>query len=176
MGSKKAFRKMAFEKRKLIENKKAKDNIIKNKVLNNIKVKESKNILIYVSLKLEVDTKEIIQELLLEKKNIYVPRVLESQMEFFKINSLQDLQKGTFGILEPKGNQKLVDFNSCCIIVPGLMFDFYNNRLGYGGGYYDKYLENKDIYKIGICYNDFLCQELKTNCHDVKMDVVITER
>ena len=55
------------------------------------------------------------------------------------------------------------------------MFDNQNNRLGYGGGYYDKYLQNKNLYKIGICFKEFLIDKLVVSKHDVKMNLIITD-
>ena len=63
-----------------------------------------------------------------------------------------------------------------CIIVPGLLFDKNNNRLGYGGGYYDRFLANNNIYKIGICFSNFLVDKIIIDKNDIKMDEVITER
>ena len=67
------------------------------------------------------------------------------------------------------------DFENSVIIVPGLMFDKELNRLGYGKGYYDKYLKSKNIYKIGLCYSCNLIDSLEIEEHDIKMDLVITE-
>ena len=159
-----------------MKDKKEKSRIIKDKLLKNPKILESKNILIYVSLSEEVETKELIEELLKLKKLVYTPRIVSNYIEFYQITSLLDLKPGKFNILEPIGEKKFINFSSCCIIVPGLLFDKSNNRLGYGGGYYDKYLENKKIYKIGICFHDLLIDKLETLSHDIKMDLVITER
>ncbi len=169
------LRKEVLEKRKKIILKKEKDEIIKQKVLKNKNVQETKNILIYVSKKDEVYTFNLIKELLRLKKNIYLPKVEAKEINFYQIKSLKELKLGFFNIYEPIGNLKLTDFKESIIIVPGLLFDKFNNRLGYGGGYYDKFLENKKIYKIGLCYKEFLVNELSVLEHDIKMDLVITE-
>ena len=174
--SKKSLRNYALSLRKEIINKKDLETRIINNVLNNKKVLESNNILIYVSLELEVDTRKLINELWNLNKNIYVPKVEGNIINFYKINSFQDLVIGSFGVLEPITNIIYRDDNISCCIIPGLLFDKNNNRLGYGGGYYDRFLENKNIYKIGICFSTFMVDNLITDKYDIKMDEVITER
>jgi len=97
-------------------------------------------------------------------------------INFYKINSFDNLVIGSFGVLEPITNIIYKDDNNSCCIIPGLLFDKNNNRLGYGKGYYDKFLENRNIYKIGICFSTFLVDNLITDKYDIKMDEVITER
>ncbi len=174
--SKKSFRDYAFSLRKKISNKKDLETKIRNNILNNSKVLDSNNILIYISKDLEVDTKILIKDLWNLNKNIYVPKVENNIINFYKINSFKDLVIGSYNILEPITNIKYKYNKNDCIIVPGLLFDKKNNRLGYGGGYYDKYLSDKKLYKIGICFSTFLVDKLITDKYDIKMDEVITER
>ena len=174
--SKKSLRNYALSLRKELINKKDLETKIINNVLNNKKVLEANNILIYVSLDMEVDTKELINKLWKLNKNIYVPKVEENIINFYKINSFGNLVIGSFGVLEPITNIIYKDDNNSCCIIPGLLFDKNNNRLGYGKGYYDKFLENRNIYKIGICFSKFLVDSLVTDKYDIKMDEVITER
>ncbi len=174
--SKKSLRNYALSLRKEIINKKDLETKVINNVLNNKKVLEANNILIYVSLDMEVDTKVLINKLWNLNKNIYVPKVEGSIINFYKIDSFNDLVIGSFGVLEPITNIIYKDDNNSCCIIPGLFFDKNNNRLGYGGGYYDRFLENKNIYKIGICFSTFIVDNLITDKYDIKMDEVITER
>ncbi len=174
--SKENLRNYAKYLRKNIKNKEIPEDKIKNKVLNNKKVLKSKNILIYVSLKDEVNTKIIIEELWNLNKNIYVPKVEKNIINFYKINDFKELVIGSYNILEPITNIKYQYNKKDLIILPGLLFDKHNNRLGYGGGYYDKYLSDKKLYKIGICFSTFLVDKLTIDKYDIKMDEVITER
>ena len=174
--SKKSLRNYALSLRKEIINKKDLETKIINNVLNNKKVLEANNILIYVSLDMEVDTKVLINKLWKLNKNIYVPKVEGRIINFYKINSFDDLEIGSFGVLEPITNIIYKDDNNSCCIIPGLLFDKNNNRLGYGKGYYDKFLKNRNIYKIGICFSTFLVDNLVTDKYDIKMDEFITER
>jgi len=174
--SKSDLRKYVKEKRKIIKDKDYLDNIIKNKLLQNEYIKNSQDILVYLSKELEVDTFKLINELLKLGKNIYAPCVIDSKLEFYKLSSLEDIKLSSFNIYEPIGRIKYNFNKSSCIIVPGLLFDKNNNRLGYGGGYYDRFLSNLDIYKIGVCYSEFLTDTIEVEEHDIKMDIVITER
>ena len=174
--SKQNLRDYAKHLRKNIKDKEILEDKIKNNVLNNKKILESKDILIYISLKDEVNTKIIIEELWKLKKNIYVPKVENNILNFYLINSFNDLKIGVFNILEPITNIKYNDNKDSCIIVPGLLFDKDNNRLGYGGGYYDRFLENNNIYKIGICFSTMIVDKIIFNEKDIKMDEIITER
>ncbi len=173
--SKNELRNFAKIKRNNILNKELKEKIITDKLLNHKKIINSNNILIYVSKDKEVSTKLLIKELLKLKKNIFVPKVLGNIIKFYKIESLDEVKKSTFEIEEPISNIEYVsDKNSVCII-PGLLFDKFNNRLGYGGGFYDKFLSKNKVYKIGICFNDFLVDKIDIDVYDIKMDEVITE-
>ena len=172
---KQELRTIAKENRICIKNKELKEKVITEKVLNNVKVKNSKNILIYVSMKYEVSTINLIKELFNLNKNIYVPKVIDNYLKFYQINSLEELEISKYGILEPTSNREFKYNKDSICIVPGLMFDKNNNRLGYGGGYYDRFLNKYDIYKIGICFKEFLIDKLEIEEHDIKMDLVIID-
>lgn len=174
--SKTNLRKYAISKRKEIKNKKILEEKIKNNFLNNQKIISSKNILIYVSKDEEVDTKEIIKELWKLNKNVFVPKVEGNIINFYLIKKFNDLEIGYYGILEPISHVKYQDNINTCIIVPGLLFDKNYNRLGYGGGYYDRFLTNKNIYKIGICFSTMIVDKIIVEKTDIKMDEIITER
>ena len=87
-----------------------------------------------------------------------------------------DLKRNEYAILEPKEriiNNKKIDV----IILPGSVFDINGNRIGYGKGYYDKYIKslNYNPLKIGVCYDFQLLDTIPTETHDVKMDIILTE-
>ena len=175
MDSKNVLRSISKNKRKNILNKEFKEKIITTKILKDKKVINTKNILIYVSMKEEVSTKILIEELLKLKKNIFVPKVIGKEIKFYKIESLMELKISNLGILEPVGEIQYKGSKDAVCIVPGLLFDKFNNRLGYGGGYYDKFLSENEVYKIGICFKEFLIDKINVDKHDIKMNKVITE-
>lgn len=174
--SKKTLRKEVLLKRKHILNKEEKDKIITRKLLDNFYIKNSKNILVYLAKSEEVNTFLFINSLFKLRKHVYAPKIEGKIMNFYEITSLDDLILGKFNILEPTSDKLFKNQENSCMIVPGLLFDEDNNRLGYGGGYYDKYLYDNNIYKIGICYDFFKVEKLKVEKYDIKMNEVITER
>ena len=161
------------EIRKNIKNKEEQDNIIFNKVINLEQYKQSSLVLIYVSLKYEVDTIELIKYSLKIGKKAAVPKCEGDNIVFYYINSLEELKEGNFGILEPKTNKIVKSFNNSICIIPGLAFDKQNNRIGYGRGFYDRFLKNYNGIKIGLTYKECICDKIDADENDIKMDKVI---
>ena len=154
-----------------------KSKIISDKVLSNEALKSSKVIAIYKSLKSEVDTDNIINDLWSMNKVVLIPKVEKDIINFYEYNINDKLIKSTFGVLEPNNNKIYKKENIDLIIVPGVCFDKYMNRMGFGKGYYDKYLENSNIYKIGICFNEQIYdKKLVTDKYDIKMNEIITDK
>jgi 5-formyltetrahydrofolate cyclo-ligase len=109
---------------------------------------------------------------------VSVPVVKGEEIFFSEIFSLSELEKSSFGLLEPK-NQKIVEAKKLdLIIVPGASFDKNGNRIGYGKGYYDRFLKtiSKHASTIGLCFEDNIEENIPTEAHDVKVDVVLTEK
>ena len=150
---KKLVRKEILNMRNNMSNEKR---ILKNKLIYNLFInsdlyKKAKDIFIYVSFGSEVNTHEIIKKAIIDKKNIYVPKIdmKKKEMIAVKIHSLTELSVNNYGILEPINVDKDKIANDFDIIVmPGVAFDENGNRIGYGGGYYDKYLEKNNIASI----------------------------
>ena len=165
-----------------IENKKEKSKLITEKLLNLSEVKVAKLIGIYMSFSSEVDTKDLIEQLLMLGKNIVIPRIYNNiEMEFYKFNSINDLKnKNILGILEPENNKenKASKDDIDLMIIPGIWFDLEKNRVGLGKGYYDRYLKNSNIKKIGICFDEQLLtgDTIDTNKYDIKMDKIVTNK
>ena len=161
------------EIRKNIKNKDELDNIIFNKIINLKEYKDRTLILTYVSLKEEVDTIELIKYSLNIGKQVAVPKCEGNDIVFYYINNLEDLKEGNFGILEPKTNETVNDFENSICIVPGIAFDKENNRIGYGKGFYDRFLKNYKGVKIGLTYKEYICDKIDVDDNDVKMDKII---
>lgn len=152
--------------------------IIKNKLYSLEEFKNSKNIMFYVSFENEVDTHEMIKELL-DKKTIVVPYVVKGNLHLSELKNFDDLEPKTFGILEPK-EDKIKEFDPQkldLIIVPGIVFDHNGHRVGYSLGYYDKFLAmlKNDHTKIGLAFDFQIIEKIPHEQHDVPMDIVITE-
>lgn len=141
--------------------------------------RHAKTILIYVSTTIEVDTTEIIAKALSDGKQVAVPRCVPGtrEMEFFVINSLDELSCGTFGILEPdpQKSQRLEDFSHSICVVPALACDRRGYRLGYGGGYYDRFLRNYPGDKVLILYKNCFVEHIWHGRFDVPVDRIVTE-
>ena len=153
------------------------DYSIYTKFLNSELFYEAKSIFIYVSVADEVDTYEIIKKALEFGKEVYVPYINDPenfQMQAAKICSLDDLGIGEFNIPTAK-NIEIIE-NPDLTIVPGLGFDRNKNRIGYGGGYYDRYLSKNQTTSVGFFASDFEIDEIETNEYDYKLDYIITEK
>ena len=172
MLTKEDLRKQMIIVRKNIQNKNKLSTVIVNKIFDLDIYQKSKTIALYNSLKSEVDTSILISELV--NKVILLPKVINNKIIFVKIDKNTKYKKSRIGVLEPIGNEYLGNID--LIIVPGVAFDKKKNRLGFGMGYYDRYLNNKNIYKIGICFHEQLLDDIPNEIHDIKMDLILTEK
>lgn len=134
-------------------------------------VKDCSDILIYSSFGTELDTHELIDALLSEGKNVYLPRVEGDEIKAVKYGELED---GAYGIKEPKGDVYTGKID--VVAVPYLAVNSRGYRLGYGGGYYDRFLKGKNCLKIGLGYYFQLCDEFKEDDWDEPLDMMICER
>lgn len=161
------------EKKKLMDKK-----IIQKLFLLDI-FQESQTVLLYISKDLEVSTEDIIKECKKRKKRIAVPKCdsISFNMKFYYINLCGDLKKGIFGIYEPSEDIccEVEDLSKGLCIVPGLCFDIYGYRLGYGKGYYDRFLSIFKGFKIGLCYSNCINFKLPIDKYDKAVDVIITD-
>ena len=138
------------------------------------KIESFKSIGIYVSMKGEVQTLDLIKKCLDAGKMVCVPKIVKGIMVFVTIKEFSECALGHFGILEPISNepcQNPIDVQ----VIPMLAFNERNYRLGYGKGYYDAYLKNYTGLKLGICYSSDFDPELRETEFDVKCDEILTE-
>lgn len=168
------LRKKYKEKRDNIKNKVTKDNLIYQKVINNKDILSSKTLLIYILINSEVDTIKIINYFL-NTKNIAVPKVIDNNMYFCYITNLNDLTPGKYNIPEPTNENIVTDFDNAICIVPGICYDKENYRIGYGKGYYDRFLSKNKIKTIGLCYKECMIEKIDNDKYDYKIDEVITD-
>lgn len=161
--------------------KESKSNSITTKIISTSWYKNSDTILVYVSTEIEVDTKELIKYALNNGKKVAVPRCIPGtcEMDFYYISSLDDLETGTFSVLEPviEKCQKVEIFDNVLSIVPGLAFDLEGYRIGYGKGYYDRFLsKHRNMFNIGICFCNCIVTKLYRGRFDVSVNALITEK
>lgn len=140
---------------------------------------EARVVALYAPIHNEVDTAEVMQVALASTKIVLFPAVCHKGLEFRRITSPSVLRRGAFNILEPDETCPVHSPEEAdLIVVPGVTFDVCGRRIGYGKGYYDKslhQLEGKGK-MVGFCYDFQLVGEIAEEPHDVKMDMIITER
>ena len=141
----------------------------------------SENILGFVPYGSEIDIREILQDALQKGKKLYLPKVEGDDMFFYRVDSLADLVEGYKGILEPKGDTESFPYadeiaGKTLMLMPGVAFDMLRNRIGYGRGYYDRYLQGKEALQLRSIAVGFQCQlleEIPTEELDIKPYQVI---
>lgn len=139
--------------------------------------KRADRIYTYVSMDNEIDTIMLIDYSLSLEKRVFVPRVSGRDMEFYEISDISELSPGYMGIYEPDINGREPDYSRTGFMcMPGLAFDRSYNRIGYGGGFYDRYLsvENK-LYKAALAYEAQLLESIPAQDGDVRPDMIVTE-
>lgn len=156
------------------------DRKIQNRLMNLWAFREASAILTYVSTPIEVDTRYLIDCALKSGKTVAVPKCEggERRMNFYIIESLNELAPGSFGVLEPFSQDKTPfrDYNGSLCIVPGFSFDRQGFRLGYGKGYYDRFLREYTGVAVGICYNECVKQRLPHGKFDKAVHMLVTEK
>lgn len=135
--------------------------------------KNFETIFVYVSKNKEVNTRDFIEKALDDKKKVYIPKIIDKKMYAARITKLDDLKIGAFDI--PTSINDDFIKNPDLTICPGLSFDYDKNRLGYGGGYYDRFLSENITQKVGLMISDFASIKIPSEKWDVKMDYIITE-
>lgn len=141
----------------------------------------AERIMLYYSFRNEVITHNIIDKLLTQNKKVFLPYtvVAEKELRISQINDIKDdLIEGVYGVMEPrkKENQSVKDLD--IVVVPGMVFTIEGYRLGYGGGYYDRFLSSlsEKTRTIGFVFDRFLLNEFPLEVHDLPVEMIITEK
>lgn len=168
-----------------ISDRQEKSGKICNKVSELDLFKNCGTILAYMSIGSEVNMEGIIQQAYSQGKNVAFPRVWGKEaMKFFSL-SFDEFhngmfwEKSAFGVMEPVPGlaQEVESEKNTLIIVPGVVFSSEKHRIGYGVGYYDRFLSSSTFCAaVGVCYHEQISVMLKPEPHDFKLDFVITER
>lgn len=179
---KKDMRRQWIEERKNIppEEKERAGGIIGQMFFSQEEYKNSDAIFIYVSMKNEVPTADIINRALMDGKTVAVPVSLKDRkMYFVKIDSLDDMVKNSLGVYEPqKGiEDEIIPSENTLLVVPGTAFDIQGGRMGYGGGYYDTYIEKYGIENtLALAFDIQIKERVPREPHDKLMKKIITEK
>ena len=134
------------------------------------------HIFISISKYNELDTSSIINKLKSEKKNIIVPKILNNELVHIAINDQTEFSINEYGIKEPNNGNSFIIQNLDLIFIPLLAYDLEGHRVGYGKGYYDRFLKltNKSSLKIGLSFFDPINKIQDIDDNDVKLDYCIT--
>lgn len=140
-------------------------------------------ILTYVNYQSEVITTDLIERSLADRKLVFAPKVAGDDMDFYRIEGMSSLAEGYQGILEPSGDEIIFCENSknTLMIMPGAVFDEKRHRIGYGKGFYDRYLMRMEelgntIHTLALCFECQVLQNIPYGMHDRKPDFVLTEK
>ncbi|MBQ4283294.1 MAG: 5-formyltetrahydrofolate cyclo-ligase [Lachnospira sp.] len=160
----------------------AKSRNIVNRLMELKEFCNEKKVLVYVSYNEEVDTWELIERCLSLGKEVYVPKVYGETIKFHKINSFSLLKAGKYGIMEPSNEFRSEwDNLSGVMIMPGLAFGRDFSRVGYGGGFYDRYLsrslgalKNK-LTTIAVCFDFQIMDSVDVEDYDYRPDIIVSE-
>ncbi len=152
---------------------------IKKRLFSLKEFEKAQTILFYYSKGSEVETKEMMEEVLRKGKRVLLPKVREREIYLGEIKDLEkDVEKGSFGILEPKETPKKATPKGIdLVILPGIAFDLKGKRIGYGLGYYDRFLKRfpKKVSLVALAYDFQIVNSLHGERHDRRVGKVITE-
>lgn len=157
------------------------DESIFSKFISTDAYKNCRILLSYVSTAIEVDTFRIIEKAIADGKKVAVPRCVDGtrDMIFYVITSMDQLEPGSFSVFEPVPERcaELGEFKGAVCIVPALAYDMEGYRLGYGKGYYDRFLSSHEgMYNVGIEYCSCTTSKLIRGRFDVASDMIVTEK
>lgn len=183
---KKSFRKDMLARRAAIppEQKRKADNARNERIRSWNEYQKAELLLFYVSYRSEADTIQLIREALAAGRAVAVPKVVGSDMIFYRIEDFSHLMEGYRGILEPDTalmGVVPIDFSKIVpektvLFLPGCAFDRNGGRMGYGGGFYDRFVENyPEIMRVALAYEEQLVEKVPREMHDMPVDVIVTE-
>ena len=180
--SKEEIRKQMIEKRNKLSEKFILKNsrIISEKLFGMDIYHKAESIYIYLDFNGEVSTREIIEDALSNDKKVALPKIINNEMEFYYIDNINDVYIGYFGIREPISNE-VARAKEPLIIMPGVAFDRKGHRIGYGKGFYDRYLSKCNggacsARKIALAFDFQVMEKIPFESYDVIQDIIITEK
>ena len=136
--------------------------------------KAAKTIYGYLPYNQEVRTVPMLEQALRDGKRVAVPKVYGDEMKFLYLDDLTKVSKGYAGIPEPIADGPVADDTTALVLMPGLAFDPAGHRIGYGGGFYDKFLAAEPNHPtLALCYEFQILPRLDTEEHDIPVDTVL---
>ena len=136
--------------------------------------RRAKTVYGYLSFNQEVRTLPILEQALRDGKRVAVPKVCGDEMRFVYISDFSRVEKNSFGIPEPIDDEPAARDKTALVLMPGLAFDAQGNRIGYGGGFYDRFLAQEPEHPtVALCYDFQMLPKLETEEFDVPVDRVL---
>lgn len=178
MESKKDIRKRVLAERNLISKREweEKSRKIYEKVVAHPFFLNAEEIYCYIDFRNEVSTKAIIEQTWKMNKKVAVPKISGDDMEFYYIESFDELKSGYFKIMEPENEKIAEGKKNVLVIMPGAVFDKKRKRIGYGKGFYDSYLARHSSYKtLALAFELQILDSIPSDIHDICPEVIITE-
>lgn len=171
---KSALRKSYKEIRRKVGGKAEKSPALCQHVLNLPFYQQAQRIALFYGFGEEVDTLPLLRHALAHKQ-LALPRVHGAHMHFHLVEDLENLERSAYGILEPRADSpQVTDFD--LVFLPALAFDGLGHRMGYGGGYYDKYFAESSVPRIGLCFAAQVQAEVPSLPHDLRVQGLVTEQ
>ena len=137
----------------------------------------ARRVLCYADTQNEVSTRSLIADMLRAGYEVYLPKVVnKTVMKAVRLRDISSMEPGVYGVDEPVADEACPPDLFDVICVPGVAFDRNGGRIGYGAGYYDRYLVNSNCVKIGLAYEMQLVDAVPRDAYDVQVDGVITEK
>ena len=128
----------------------------------------------YLPYNQEVRTIPMLEQALKDGKRVAVPKVIGDEMVFIYMDDLSKVEKGYAGIPEPAADGPAADDTHALVLMPGLAFDPQGHRIGYGGGFYDKFLASEPEHPtLALCYDFQMLPHLETEAFDIPVDCVL---
>ncbi len=138
--------------------------------------KNAKTIYGYLPYNQEVRTVSMLEQALKDGKRVAVPKVYGEEMRFIYISDFSLVEKGYAGIPEPIADDPVADDPMALVLMPGLAFDAQGHRIGYGGGFYDRFLaEEPNHPTLALCYDFQMLPDIETESYDIPVDCVLWE-
>lgn len=179
MQEKAALRRELLAQRDAVPQREEKSRAVGDGVLALPAYQKARQVLLYLSKGSEVDTWKVFARALAEGKEVYAPRCLDGEgtMGFFQVTSPQELLQGRFGLWEPDPRRCAPwrRREGALCLVPGIAFDRQGYRLGYGKGYYDRFLAGFSGTAAGLCFRELALERLPRGPQDRRVDVLVTE-
>lgn len=136
--------------------------------------RDAKTLYGYLPYNQEVRTVPILAQALKDGKQVAVPKVYGEEMRFILLEGLSQVEEGYAGIPEPVADGPVAQDPTALVLMPGLAFDTEGHRIGYGGGFYDRFLEKEPGHPtVALCYDFQMLERLETQEHDIPVDMVI---